>query len=97
MAAQLMVLYDEAKQEHRTEAAHAYAVALNVLRNETKGVRVTWNGPPPILRTVPRLKLPAVLGERLPATYRPSPDQLEPLDEESSADEEEREGEEEAS
>jgi hypothetical protein len=53
IAAQLMILYDDASSEGETEAAEAYAMALNVVRNETPGVKITFDGPPPTLRGIP--------------------------------------------
>lgn len=72
IAAQLMVLYDDAMSNDRGEAARAYAMALNILRNETEGVPISFDGPPPTLRGIPTVDLPERLNERLAPTYRPS-------------------------
>lgn len=77
MAAQLMVLYDDALTEGRTEAAQAYAMSLNVLRNESVSVPIRFGGPPPTLRTVPRLHFPDELKERLSPVHRPRSDTAE--------------------
>jgi len=71
IAAQLMVLYDDAVAEDRPEAAEAYAMAVNVVRNETKGVKIFFDGPPPTLRTVPRQAFPEDLTDRLAPMHRP--------------------------
>jgi hypothetical protein len=71
IAAQLLVLYDEALNADREEEARAYAQAFNVLRDETRGVRITFGGPPPVLRKVPRLPPPPSLVRRLPPHLRP--------------------------
>jgi len=72
IAAQLMILYDDAVTDDRTEAAEAYAMALNVLRNESDGVEIVLDGPPPTVRTVPRKTFPEDLAERLAPIHRPS-------------------------
>jgi hypothetical protein len=72
IAAQLMVLYDEAMNEKNREAARAYARALNVLRTESREVRISFDGPPPILRKVPKLPFPAEHAHRLSPKHRPS-------------------------
>jgi len=72
IAAQLMVLYDDAVAEGRREAAEAYAIALNVLRNETEGVTISFDGPPPTLRGIPTIDFPDRLEERLAPKHRPS-------------------------
>ena len=72
IAAQLMILYDDAMANDRPEAAEAYAMALNVVRNETNGVKIFFGGPPPTLRTVPRTSFPERLEERLAPLHRPS-------------------------
>lgn len=74
IAAQLLVLYDEAASTEQIEAARAYAHAFNIVRNETRGVRISFGGPPPVLRQVPRLATPEVLTERLPPHLRPRGD-----------------------
>ncbi len=71
IAAQLMILYDDAMGEGRKEAAEAYAMALNVVRNETEGVKIFFDGPPPTLRTVPRKSFPEDLEGRLAPMHRP--------------------------
>lgn len=71
IAAQLMVLYDNAMADGQKEAAEAYAMALNVVRNETKGVKIFFDGPPPTLRTVPRKSFPEDLASRLAPMHRP--------------------------
>lgn len=71
IAAQLMILYDDAAADGRSAAAEAYAMALNVVRNETDGVEISFDGPPPTLRTVPRRSFPADLAERLSPVHRP--------------------------
>jgi hypothetical protein len=47
IAAQLMVLYDDAMANGRTAAAEAYAMALNVVRNESGDVPIRFGGPRP--------------------------------------------------
>lgn len=74
IAAQLMILYDNAMSEDRTEAAEAYAMALNVVRNETEGVKIFFDGPPPTVRTVPRAEFPMELTNRLAPKHRPNSD-----------------------
>jgi hypothetical protein len=71
IAAQLMVLYDEAMNEKNREAAEAYARALNILRTETREVRITFDGPPPILRKVPKIPFPDKHRHRLSSKHRP--------------------------
>jgi hypothetical protein len=71
IAAQLMILYDEAMKEQRPDVAEAYARALNVVRNETPGVRITFDGPPPTLRQIPRIGFPDELVSRLAPPHRP--------------------------
>jgi hypothetical protein len=71
IAAQLMVLYDEAMNEKNREAAEAYARALNILRTETGDVRITFDGPPPILRKVPKIPFPDEHRHRLSPKHRP--------------------------
>jgi hypothetical protein len=71
IAAQLMILYDEAMNDKNKEAAQAYARSLNILRTETKGVTITFDGPPPILRKVPRLPFPDDYIHRLSPRHRP--------------------------
>lgn len=71
IAAQLMILYDEAKKEKNEDAAQAYSMALNVVRNETKGVKIFFDGPPPILRKVPRASFPEKYADRLSPKHRP--------------------------
>ncbi len=77
IAAQLMILYDDAMADGRTEAADAYAMALNVVRNETDGVKIFFDGPPPTLRTVPRKAFPEDLEGRLAPMHRPSQNGVE--------------------
>jgi len=72
IAAQLMILYDDAVTDDRPEAAEAYAMALNVVRNESEGVEIVFDGPPPTVRTVPRKTFPEDLAERLAPVHRPS-------------------------
>ncbi|WP_146110128.1 hypothetical protein [Salinibacter sp. 10B] len=72
IAAQLMILYDNAMADGQTEAAEAYAMALNVVRNETNGVKIFFDGPPPTLRTVPRKSFPEDLEGRLAPMHRPN-------------------------
>ena len=72
IAAQLMVLYDEAMNEKNREAAEAYARALNILRTETQDVRITFDGPPPILRKVPKIPFPDEHRHRLSPHHRPA-------------------------
>ncbi len=72
VAAQLLVLYDEAIEADYPEAAKAFALAFNLVRNETRGVKVSFGGPPPVLRQVPRMDFPDALAERLPPHLRPS-------------------------
>ena len=72
IAAQLMVLYDEAMNEKNREAAEAYARALNILRTETRDVRITFDGPPPILRKVPKIPFPDEHCHRLSPNHRPA-------------------------
>lgn len=72
IAAQLMILYDDAVTDGRSEAAEAYAMALNVVRNETGDVEIVFGGPPPTLRTVPRKSFPDDLAGRLAPMHRPS-------------------------
>ncbi len=71
IAAQLMVLYDEAMSDDRKEAAEAYAMALNVVRDETPGVKITFDGPPPTLRGIPTKDFPEDLVERLASKQQP--------------------------
>lgn len=71
IAAQLMILYDDAMSDDREEAAEAYAMALNVVRNETEGVKIFFDGPPPTVRTVPRTEFPKELTTRLAPKHRP--------------------------
>jgi hypothetical protein len=71
IAAQLMILYDDAAADGRSAAAEAYAMALNVVRNETEGVKIFFDGPPPTLRTVPRKSFPEDLEGRLAPMHRP--------------------------
>ena len=71
IAAQLMILYDDASSEGEKKAAEAYAMALNVVRNETPGVKITFDGPPPTLRGIPTMDLPDDLAERLAPQQRP--------------------------
>lgn len=77
IAAQLMILYDDAMTDDRREAADAYAMALNVVRNETDGVKIFFDGPPPTLRTVPRKSFPEDLEGRLAPMHRPSQNGVE--------------------
>lgn len=72
IAAQLMVLYDDAKQNKNAKAARAFAQALTVLRNETKGVKIRFDGPPPTLRRIPPTPFPEELCKRLAPSFRPS-------------------------
>jgi hypothetical protein len=72
IAAQLMILYDDAMSNDRKEAAQAYAMALNVVRNETEGVKITFDGPPPTLRGIPTIDFPERLEERLAPHHRPA-------------------------
>jgi len=74
IVAQLMVLYDDAVSSDRREAAQAYAMALNVVRNETKGVTISFDGPPPTLRGIPTIRMPERLADRLAPKHRPSQD-----------------------
>lgn len=71
IAAQLMVLYDDAMSDGRKDAAKAYAMALNVVRSETEGVTISFNGPPPTLRGIPTKTFPDELAERLAPPHRP--------------------------
>lgn len=71
IAAQLMILYDDAMSDDRKEAAEAYAMALNVVRDETPGVKITFDGPPPTLRGIPTKDFPEDLVERLAPRQRP--------------------------
>jgi hypothetical protein len=71
IAAQLMVLYDDAASNGRSDAAKAYALALNVVRTETDDVPIRFGGPPPTLRTIPRTSFPEDLVDRLAPTHRP--------------------------
>lgn len=71
IAAQLMILYDHAMSEKNTEAAKAYALALNLLRRETKGIKISFDGPPPTLRRIPQVYFPEDLVDRLPPKHRP--------------------------
>lgn len=71
IAAQLMVLYDDAMSDDRKEAAEAYAMALNVVRDETPGVKIAFDGPPPTLRGIPTKDFPEDLAERLAPQQRP--------------------------
>lgn len=71
IAAQLMVLYDDAMSDDRKEAAEAYAMALNVVRDETPGVKIIFDGPPPTLRGIPTKDFPEDLAERLAPQQRP--------------------------
>lgn len=71
VAAQLMILFDEAMKEGDRDVAEAYARALNIVRNETAGVRITFDGPPPTLRQIPRVSFPASLVKRLAPKHRP--------------------------
>jgi hypothetical protein len=72
IVAQLMVLYDDAVSNDRREAAKAYTMALNVVRNETEGVTISFDGPPPTLRGIPTVEFPDPLKERLAPQHRPS-------------------------
>jgi len=72
IAAQLMILYDDAASKKEKEKADAYAMALNVVRNETEGVKIFFDGPPPTLRTVPRKAFPEDLAGRLAPMHRPN-------------------------
>lgn len=74
IAAQLMILYDDAVSEDRKEAAEAYAMALNVVRSETEGVPISFNGPPPTLRGIPTREFPEDLAQRLAPPHRPVQD-----------------------
>ena len=47
-------------------------MALNVVRNETNGVKIFFDGPPPTLRTVPRKSFPEDLEGRLAPMHRPN-------------------------
>jgi hypothetical protein len=71
IAAQLMVLYDDAMTRGRSDAAEAYAMALNVVRAESRDVQIRFGGPPPTLRTVPRKSFPEELEGRLSPMHRP--------------------------
>jgi len=71
VAAQLMILFDEAMKAGDRDVAEAYARALNIVRNETDGVRITFDGPPPTLRPVPRVGFPESLAKRLAPSHRP--------------------------
>ena len=71
IAAQLMILYDDAMSNGQKEAADAYAMALNVVRSETKGVPISFNGPPPTLRGIPTKEFPDELAQRLAPPHRP--------------------------
>lgn len=71
IAAQLMILYDDAMSKKNKDAARAYATAINVVRNQTKGVKITFNGPPPTLRSIPRISFPKELESRLSPKHRP--------------------------
>ena len=75
IAAQLMILYDDAMSDDRKEAAEAYAMALNVVRNETPGVKITFDGPPPTLRGIPTKDFPEDLAKRLAPHLRPAGDE----------------------
>ncbi len=77
IAAQLMVLYDDAMSNDRREAAQAYAMALNVLRNETEGIPISFDGPPPTLRGIPTVDFPEQLEEQLAPQYRPARENTE--------------------
>jgi hypothetical protein len=74
IAAQLMILYDDAMSTDRKEAARAYAMALNVVRNESEGVTISFNGPPPTLRGIPERDFPDELAQRLAPPHRPRSD-----------------------
>lgn len=71
IAAQLMILYDEAMKNKEPDAARAYALAINIVRNETEGVEIRFDGPPPTLRKIPRLGFPDGLVKRLSPKHRP--------------------------
>ena len=71
VAAQLMILYDHAMSEQNEEAARAYAMALNLVRHETKGVKIFFDGPPPTLRQIPQVSFPEELIDRLPPKHQP--------------------------
>lgn len=71
IAAQLMVLYDDALAKGRPEAAKAYAMALNIVRRESGSVQIRFDGPPPTLRSVPRMSFPEDLDGRLSPVHRP--------------------------
>jgi len=71
IAAQLMILYDDASSDGRKDASEAYAMALNVVRDETPGVKITFDGPPPTLRGIPTKDFPNELAERLAPQQRP--------------------------
>ncbi len=71
IAAQLMILYDEAMKRGDRDVAEAYARSLNIVRNETPGVRISFDGPPPTLRQIPRVAFPQNLLKRLAPTHRP--------------------------
>jgi hypothetical protein len=77
IAAQLMILYDDAMSDDRKEAAQAYARALNVVRDETPGVKITFDGPPPTLRGIPTKDFPEDLAQRLAPHLRPAADEAE--------------------
>lgn len=72
IVAQLMVLYDDAISSDQGEAAKAYAMALNVVRDETEGVTISFDGPPPTLRGIPTVDFPEQLEDRLAPQHRPS-------------------------
>lgn len=72
VAAQLMILYDDAMADDRNEAANAYAMALNVVREETTGVTISFDGPPPTLRRIPKKDFPKDLEGRLAPKHRPT-------------------------
>ncbi|PEN14954.1 hypothetical protein CRI94_01285 [Longibacter salinarum] len=57
--------------DQRPDVAEAYARALNVVRNETPGVRIKFDGPPPTLRQIPRVGFPDELVSRLAPPHRP--------------------------
>jgi hypothetical protein len=71
IAAQLMILYDDAMSNDRKEAAGAYARALNVVRNETPGVTISFDGPPPTLRGIPTKDFPEDLAKQLAPHLQP--------------------------
>jgi hypothetical protein len=71
IAAQLMILYDEAMKRGDQDVAEAYARSLNIVRNETPGVRISFGGPPPTLRQIPRVAFPQTLFKRLAPKHRP--------------------------